>query len=540
MKIPWFAIVLLASTVAGSRAQVAGTNAQATVNPDGPALPAPTAYAVVSRDAHSRVWERTVYERGPSGQAIPRKHRYVETATGLNYKDSISGQWVESKEEIDILPQGGAAAAQGQHQVNFPGDLYQGTIQLVAPDGKQLLSRPIGLSYDDGSNTVLIAELKDSAGCVVGANQVIYPDAFTGFKADVRCIYTKAGFEADIILREQPPTPESLGLNPATARLQVLTEFFNPPQPITTTTPLPAQAGISMTDENLDFGIMKMAPGRAFLIGDETDSGAGKVLVGKQWVEMGGRQILVEGVPVAALADKLATLPVPQVATVKPDGNSVLHVVSAKRLLPAQRLAKTVPGIQPMQMARAATPSHGLVLDYQTLNSSQTNYTFQGDTTYYISGTVNLYGTNTFEGGAVIKYATNASIVLQSTHLNWQASAYRPVVFTAKDDNSMGEAFGSGNPSSYYANPALKFNATGTYSLLSNFRVAFAQQALSRAAAISSSMIANSSTVKMGSPSAELTTISTMRCFRGSQPILTTFRMVASICRMSRLIRAPV
>ena len=43
----------------------------------GATLPAPTPYAVVSRDAHSRVWERTVYERGPSGQAIPRKNRYV-------------------------------------------------------------------------------------------------------------------------------------------------------------------------------------------------------------------------------------------------------------------------------------------------------------------------------------------------------------------------------------------------------------------------------------------------------------------------------
>jgi sugar lactone lactonase YvrE len=480
MKIPWFAFVLLASTVAGSRAQVAGTSAQATVNLAGADLPAPTPYTVVSRDAHSRVWERTVYERGPSDQVIPNIHRYVETATGLNYKDSISDQWVESKEEIAVLPRGGATAAQGQHQAKFPGDIAQGVIELVTPDGKQLQSRPVGLSYDDGVSTVLIAELKDSAGYVVGANQVIYPDAFTGFKADVRCIYTKAGFEADIILREQPPTPESFGLNPASARLQVLTEFFNPPQPVMTTTALPAQAGISMTDENLDFGVMKMAPGRAFLIGDETNSSAGNALVGKQWVEMGGRQILVEEVPVAALANRLATLPVAQTAAVKPGGHSVLHVVSAKRLLPAQRLAKTVPGIQPMQMARAAAPARGLVLDYQTLNSSQTNWTFQGDTTYYISGTVNLYGTNTFEGGAVIKYTNNASINLQSTNLDWRAGAYRPVVFTARNDNSVGETISgsTGNPTNYYANPALSFPINFSLTL-TNFRVAFAYQAFS-------------------------------------------------------------
>ena len=36
----------------------------------------------------------------------------------------------------------------------------------------------------------------------------------------------------------------------------------------------------------------------------------------------------------------------------------------------------------------------GLMLDYQIINGSLTNVTFQGDTTYYISGAVNLYGTN--------------------------------------------------------------------------------------------------------------------------------------------------
>ena len=56
-----------------------------------------------------------------------------------------------------------------------------------------------------------------------------------------------------------------------------------------------------------------------------------------------------------------------------------------------------------MRLANTESASKGLVLDYITLNSSQTNYTFQGDTTYYISGSLNLFGTNIFEGGSVIK-----------------------------------------------------------------------------------------------------------------------------------------
>jgi hypothetical protein len=144
----------------------------------------------------------------------------------------VNGQWVGSKEEIVILPNGTAAATNGQHQAYLPGDIYNGEIELVTPDGQQLYSRPMGLSYFDGTNSVLIAELTNSIGVLTGNNQVIYPNAFTGFAADVRYTYTKAGFEQDIILLEQPPTPESFGLNPATTRLQVLTEFFNPPQPV--------------------------------------------------------------------------------------------------------------------------------------------------------------------------------------------------------------------------------------------------------------------------------------------------------------------
>ena len=441
------------------------------------AVPSPTPYSVVGRDANSRVWERTTYELSPAGSVVPQTNRYVELATGLHYQKN--GQWVESKEQIDILPNGTAAATHGQHQAYFPGNIYQGVVELVTQDGKRLRSRPLGLSYDDGSQTVLIAELKDSVGQLVGPNQVIYPDAFTDFKADLRYTYTKAGFEQDIILREQPPTPESFGLNPATARLQVLSEFFDVPQPAVTTARLPKHAGRPLSDENLDFGAMKMLPGRAFLLGSNAHEGG--VSVSKSWVQLAGRQFLVEEVPVKALVDELVQLPVPQAASIKPNVNSTLHVVSAKRLLPAPRLVETSPGGQLKQVAQAATSSRGLVLDYYvTLNSNTNNFTFQGDTTYYISSAVNLGGTSTFEGGAVLKYAVNASLnVIGAAQFNWLATAYRPVVFTAKDDNSVGQNISgsTGNPVNYsYANPALNF--TSFSPSISHFRIAFAQQAI--------------------------------------------------------------
>ncbi|MGA2870755.1 MAG: hypothetical protein ABSF34_16530, partial [Verrucomicrobiota bacterium] len=186
-----------------------------------------------------------------------------------------------------------------------------------------------------------------------------------------------------------------------------------------------------------------------------------------------GRQFLVEAVPVAALAEQLESLPASSAQTAS---TAKTRVISRNLILPPQHLAKA--GVQPLKLARTGTSRKpGVVLDYLTVNSSLTNYTFQGDATVFISGAVYLYGANnTFEGGSVIKYANNASINLEAeSGLNWLGSAYRPVIFTAKDDNSVGDTISgsTGSPTNYYANSALSFNSTPTFAI-SNFRIAWA------------------------------------------------------------------
>jgi uncharacterized delta-60 repeat protein len=117
-------------------------------------------------------------------------------------------------------------------------------------------------------------------------------------------------------------------------------------------------------------------------------------------------------------------------------------------------------------------------------STSVTNFTFQGDTTYYVSAPVTLYGTATFEGGAVIKYATNASLTLNyPAAANFVGANYHPTVFTAKDDNSVGAVISgsTGNPSGYYANPAILYNgAANTSSSLAvqHFRISYAEEAI--------------------------------------------------------------
>jgi hypothetical protein len=396
-------------------------------NPSGATLPAPTPYAVVSRDANSRVWERTVYELGPSGQAIPSKHRYVELATGLNFWDSTAKQWQESQELIEMFP-GGAIARQGQHQVIFANNLATvGAIDMQTPDGKRLRSHILGLSYFDTASgqSVLIAEVKDSIGQLITPNQVLYEDAFTDFKADVHYTYTKTSFEQDIVLRERPPLPEAYGLNSASTVLQVLTEFVAPPQPIIHENQIQMPMG-ARRDQTMDFGMMKMVRGRAFDMGNSDREAP----VAKSWMTLEGRQFLVEEVPVAAVAELLDELPLPPQASLKPSTGSVRHIVSIKRLLPGPPVARSDGGA--LKVTKLAAPAQGLVLDYLTINSGQTNYVFQAD---------NLSGTTTIEGGAVLKYApTNSSSVTCSGTINCLSSAYRPAIFTARDDSSVGEA----------------------------------------------------------------------------------------------------
>ena len=244
----------------------------------------------------------------------------------------------------------------------------------------------------------------------------------------------------------QPPDPASLGLNPETARLQVFTEFFNPPQPIVTTNMVPTTAG-NLEDDDLNFGAMAMGRGKAFLLGTNSSP----VGVVKQWLLVNNQQFLVEEVPFRFITNRLSQLPAPQTASIQ--NNPPLDVVSARRLLP-MRPSVAAHDKSHMHLAKSSLSDRGLVLDYQILNSRQTNYTFQGDTTYLISAPVYLYGTNIFEGGAVIKYTNNASMGLQSSVASrqWPGSPYRPVIFTSMNDNTVGESVpgSTGNPTNYY------------------------------------------------------------------------------------------
>src|SRR5437870_2976448 len=113
---------------------------------------------------------------------------------------------------------------------------------------------------------------------------------------------------------------------------------------------------------------------------------------------------------------------------------------------------------EPVRMIAAKAPARqpGVLLDYILVNSTQTNFTFKGDTTYYATNYVSLFGTTTLEGGAVAKgikwdggVATGTFIVYGA--FDCRTSPYRPAIFTAADDNTAGEeiAGSTGTPTNY-------------------------------------------------------------------------------------------
>ena len=403
--------------------------------PDQKDVPAPTPYRVVGRGANQRVWQHETYEKIPSGQIVPHIHKYTELATGMHHTGA-NGKWVESKEEIEAFA-GGAIARQGQYQVVFANNLNSaGAIDLQTPDQKRLRSNILGLMYHDtaSDNAVLIAQIQDSTGQLIAPNQVLYPNAFQGVNADVRYTYKKGSFEQDVILHEQLPSPTTYGMNPATTEVEVMTEFISPPAEHIATRKNSKGAGVNQT---VSWGAMSLGQGKAFNLNGSSRSTT-KVPVTRQYETVQGRKILLEKVPIVGVQSALKQLRQHASATL-----NLPKTASRNPILPPPPVAQS--GGKPIQYASITPKETGYVLDYIELNTDQSDFTFQGDTTYYISADVNFSGTTTFEGGTVIKYNTSSTVGLNILgDVNCATAPYRPAVFTSYNDNSVGEGISGG------------------------------------------------------------------------------------------------
>jgi hypothetical protein len=460
--------VLVAQAQAGQpvAAAPAALTSAAAAPSSGAANPAPgtdSAFTVAARGADHRVWQRVVLEPTRSGRSIPRVHSYTELSTGMHFRNA-SGVWQETREQIDLLPGGlGAAATNGPHQLYLPADIYEGVIETVAPDGKRLRSRPMAITYFDGTNSVLLAELTNSIGQLLpSGKQAIYTNAFPGL-CDIVVTYRKSGVECDLVFRRPPASPKECGLAP-NSRLQLWTEFFDTPDPAIK--PATASSSDGLTDTVLDWGALKMTRGRAFSAAGPSPAGAAprpvagnaespwSTPVFKSWEKFKDpesqtwRTFLIEQVPYRHLEKQLkglASLDKPGSWLARAD--ALCRPISSLPPLISRRSVQA--GTNAIQIAKADLGRRpGVVLDYTEVSGSTGDYTFQGDTTYFVSDW--FYADSlTIEGGTVVKFPeSGAGSIVCWGAVTCKTGPYRMGLFTSENDDSAGEPlwWSSGTP----------------------------------------------------------------------------------------------
>ena len=313
-------VILLLSSLAAARCYAA---LQTSTRTEKETLESRTGTFVAERGPHHKVIHRVSTKATSYGKTYLVTNSYTELAQNMHYQQP-DGSWAESKELIEIV-EGGGIARQGPARVFFSANLNtMGAIQMTAPDGRTFKSHILGLAYTDAKTgkSVLIAGIKDSIGQLIAENQVLYVDAFdSGILADVRYTCTKSsGYEQDIILRRNDlPAPEDYGMDAATVRVEVFSEFIQWAEPTVETRVLTEQTDPvlrqqmvdpDLTDQTLDFGSFRIPQGNALSLSDSpSDSFDEPIKIGKTWINLEGRQFLIEKVDLQALQPQLDKLP---------------------------------------------------------------------------------------------------------------------------------------------------------------------------------------------------------------------------------------
>ena len=458
-------------------------------------------YTIISRGPHHNLLYRVEDTVWPDGVRTQEPHYLVALETGMNYLEG--GQWTESREAFEVTPDGIAAAIHGQVKVWLNGNLNTlGAVSIEVPGGQRLRLNVVGLALTDRASgrSVRIADLQDCDGFLVADNRVVFRDAFHGVNGgllvDVEYVYTKLGFEQTVRLRSQlPHAPEDYGMARANCLLEIFSEVVEGDPAVvaerlvaseTDPAKRAAMAAPDLVEQTLELGQLRFIHGRGFTTGLAQDEDG--LLMGKTYESWGLRRFIVEHVRYGDIEPVLQQLPAAPAPA--PADGAKISIPDAR----TRRLARQYPAPLPAQgqkasritrLAAAGVPEKALVLDYTTINSSQSNIVFQADTCYYITNTVYLTGvSNVLEGGSVLKFGRNACLRIDGA-IRTATGLYRPCVLTGSADATVGEPI-SGTLSGTYASPAIMFDCGGTNAAasLQNLRILYATTGVQFEAAV--------------------------------------------------------
>jgi hypothetical protein len=439
---------------------------------------------VIEAGPHHRVMQVIREEADASGETKLVEHRWQELATGLNRWDEQAKAYVPSEILWEQLDSGHVIARKTASQIILSPQLNdpEGAVELWGPENLHLRSSVLGIGVVDlaTGQSYLLAQPKEKAPLVLSSTTDAWiEDAFDTLRADLRYRLRKDGLEQDLVLREKlaPELLKALGIDPKSARVFLMTEFFQPPAPVLKDTTSATPSGQLLGDAVVDFGSMQMGPGQAFA--EEAAETGEPVRVGKEWKKLDGRQFLIESIFYEDLIPLMAKLASPDQARLDSIKSKVRRTASlpkpktirqanAPRFeqgrlnLGENRFVSARPEIRTYASLRGP----GATLDYQLLSSTAT-LTLQGDVTYYVSDAVNVSSSLVIEGGAVVK-ATNSPtagiVCLTGVPVTCLMDEGQMSVFTSKDDNTVGESIpgSTANPwTNYCASAGLELRLSG-------------------------------------------------------------------------------
>lgn len=449
-----------------------------------------------AREMHSTV--HRVIRRGTNnatGEPTSQVSHIVELADGLNYPDQ-TGNWHATRAVFEETTEAFVARF-GPHKAILAREMGEEALDLEMPDGVRLVGAPLCLGYFDPVNgkSVILAIAQPSTAQQISSNQVLFPDVFSSPRASVRYTYEQNRFHQDVLLHEAPAAPGNFNLSDR-SRLEVMTEWrpdIAEPQKTQRILNVETNEALRSTmaepefvDESLAFGLeMTMGAGRAFTLPGGSESQPDAVPIGKRFLRIDNRPILVEAIEHRAIKPWLDSLPKASAAARGKSGEAE-YAVADRRSLPRApwnrgEQAKTNSRQQRETVVASVEPS--VVLDFVfELNGTKSNWLFANNTNYWVTGNVNLNGTTTIEGGVCIKFKKGVGAKLNvNGAVVCNTSQYFPAVLTADEDDSVGEFVYPSSPevtpTGYYATTALNF-VNNTAATLKHLRISYAQNAL--------------------------------------------------------------
>ncbi|OHB61556.1 MAG: hypothetical protein A2Y12_00530 [Planctomycetes bacterium GWF2_42_9] len=341
------------------------------------------------RDKNTRIWQITKWQEEIAPETnepnmVAVKSNVVEKGCGICYKDS-NNQW-------QITDTSWRQTANGfvMDKANYALEIGQAanSTLIYTIDGEVVNLKASSIKIREGLNEIILATVTDAVCHIDPDNKskLIYSNGF-GDGIDLEIEAQADGFHQNVIFRNKPVLP--VDLNSKNAEIKLYTEIV-----IHSTGSGQAEIPITTkSKDNIEFGSHRFVESKIL------QNSNGKMLS-------------------FAEADKQLK---------EENGNTFL--------------------IESLKFSELEEANYPVVWDYQNKSGTLNSEEWYADATYYIVDNITMTSGAELkiEPGTVIKFNNSKSINAESGKLTAQGRPYEYIVFTTKNDDTIGELISGSN-----------------------------------------------------------------------------------------------